>query len=188
MTSNIKFKSSYIAFSAPSGTGKTTIVEYLVKKYPHLVTSVSATTRPKRPGEIDGVAYHFLNEQQFEEYIKQGAFVEYEKVHGNYYGTLKATVNKHINDGRTVLFDIDVNGALSIKKKIPAAILIFLKPPNKDELVTRLKNRKSETLESIEKRLQRLAYEFEMSVKFDYTVINDKLEDAIKEIEHIIID
>ncbi|MBN2426151.1 MAG: guanylate kinase [Calditrichaceae bacterium] len=184
----MKFKSSYIAFSAPSGTGKTTIVEYLVKKYPHLVTSVSATTRPKRPGEIDGIAYHFLSERQFEEYINKGAFLEYEKVHGNYYGTLKATVDKHISDRRTVLFDIDVNGALSIKNKIPAAILIFLKPPYKDELITRLKNRKSETMESIDKRLQRLSYEYEMSAKFDYVVINDKLEDAIKEIERIIID
>jgi guanylate kinase len=184
----MKFKSPYIVFSAPSGGGKTTIVKMLHKKYPQTVISVSATTRPKRPGERDGVDYYFLTREEFERKIKEGKFLEYEEVHGNYYGTLKEVVDNHVRDDRVVLFDIDVNGALSIKKHYPNAILIFIKPPSEEVLVERLKKRHTETEESIRRRLQRLPYEYEQAKKFDYVVVNDDLEQTLKQVEEIILE
>ncbi len=184
----MKFKSPYIVFSAPSGGGKTTIVKMLHKKYPQTIISVSATTRPKRPGEQDGVDYYFLTREEFEQKIKEGKFLEYEEVHGNYYGTLKEVVEKHVQDNRVVLFDIDVNGALSIKKHYPNAILIFIKPPSEEVLVERLKKRRTETEESIRRRLQRLPYEYEQAKKFDYVVVNDDLEQTLKEVERIVLE
>ncbi len=183
----MRFKSPYIVFSAPSGGGKTTIVKKLHEKYPETVISVSATTRPKRVNERDGVDYYFLDKETFEQYIKQGKFLEYELVHGNYYGTLKEVVDRHIEEGKVVLFDIDVNGALSIKKHYPTAILIFLKPPSKQALIERLKKRKTETEESIQKRLNRLPYEYEQAKKFDYIVVNDDLDETIRTIEKYIL-
>ncbi|APF19529.1 Guanylate kinase [Caldithrix abyssi DSM 13497] len=183
----MKFKSPYIVFSAPSGGGKTTIVKTLNARHPETVISVSATTRPIRPNEKDGVDYYFLDKETFEKYIEQGKFLEYEQVHGNYYGTLKEVVERHTAEGKTVLFDIDVNGALSIKKHYPQAILIFLKPPSEQVLIERLKKRKTETEETIRKRLARLPYEYQQAEKFDYIVINDDLEKTIKEIETIIL-
>ena len=183
----MKFKSPYIVFSAPSGGGKTTIVKKLNEKYPQTIISVSATTRPKRPNEQEGVDYYFLDRATFEKYIEQGKFLEFEQVHGNYYGTLKEVVERHISAGRVVLFDIDVNGALSIKKHYPQAILIFLKPPSEQVLIERLKKRKTETEASIRKRLARLPYEYAQAEKFDYIVLNDDLEKTIKEVEKIIL-
>ncbi|MCD6376998.1 MAG: guanylate kinase [Caldisericaceae bacterium] len=183
----MRFKSPYIVFSAPSGGGKTTIVKKLHEKYPETVISVSATTRPKRVNEQDGVDYYFLDKETFEQYIKQGKFLEYELVHGNYYGTLKEVVDRHIDEGKVVLFDIDVNGALSIKKHYPTAILIFLKPPSKQALIERLKKRKTETEASIQKRLNRLPYEYKQASKFDYIVVNDDLDESIRSIEKYIL-
>ncbi len=184
----MKFKSPYIVFSAPSGGGKTTIVKALNERHPETVISVSATTRPKRINEQDGVDYYFLDKKTFEKYIEQNKFLEYEKVHDNYYGTLKEVVEQHIALGKVVLFDIDVNGALAIKKHYPQAILIFLKPPSKEALIERLKKRKTETEASIQKRLNRLPYEYKQAQKFDYILINDDLHKTIKEIEKIILD
>jgi len=183
-----EFKSPYIAFSAPSGAGKTTIVKKLVEKYPQeLVISVSATTRPKRPQEKAGEDYYFLSKEEFETAIAQGRFLEYEEVHGNYYGTLIETVEAHRKRGKTVLFDIDVKGALSVKKHYPQAILIFIKPPSKEELIRRLKDRRSEDEASIQRRMQRLDFEYEQAVYFDHIVINDQLEKTIAEVERLIL-
>ena len=183
----MKFISDYIVFSAPSGGGKTTIARTLEQKYDRLVISVSATTRPRRPNERDGVDYYFLSLPEFEEAIRQGRFLEYEQVHGYYYGTLKEKVEEAVRAGKTVLFDIDVNGALSIKKHYPQALLIFIKPPSKEVLVERLKKRRSENEETIRKRLQRMEYEYAMAERFDHIVINDDLQRTINEIEHLII-
>jgi guanylate kinase len=183
----MKFVSDYIVFSAPSGGGKTTLVNRLAKKYKELVISISATTRPQRPGEVNGKEYYFLSKEKFESAIDKGQFLEYEEVHGDYYGTLKENVDSLTKQGKTVLFDIDVNGAQSIKNKYPDALLIFIKPPSNEELIKRLTARKSETKEKIEKRLQRLKYEYEKAKIFDYIVINDKLDETIKEIEKIIL-
>ncbi len=183
----MEFKSPYIAFSAPSGAGKTTIVKHLAEHYPQTVISVSATTRAKRPFETDGVDYIFLSEEAFKKAIAQGRFLEYEQVHGNYYGTLLDTVETFRRQNRTVLFDIDVNGALAIKRRFPETILIFIKPPSTEELVRRLKARKSETEASIRKRLERLEFEYARAEEFDYVVINDDLQKAIAEVEALIL-
>ncbi len=184
----MKFKAPYIVFSAPSGGGKTTIVKILNEKYPQTVISVSATTRPKRPNEVDSVDYYFLTVEKFEQKIKEGKFLEYEQVHGHYYGTLKQVVDEHVKHNKVVLFDIDVNGALSIKKHYSNAILIFIKPPNEQVLIERLKKRHTETEERIRKRLQRLPYEYEQAKKFDYIIVNDDLQTTLKEVEKHILD
>ncbi len=183
----MKFNSSYYVFAAPSGGGKTTIVNKLVKKYPELTISISATTRKRRSYEVDGREYVFLSVGAFKMAIADGKFLEYEEVHGDYYGTLKETVEGLIQSGKKVLFDIDVNGAFSIKKSYLDAVLFFIKPPSQEELIKRLKGRKSETEDSIQNRLKRLDYEYAQADKFDHIVINDNLEHAIKQIEDLII-
>lgn len=182
------FKSNYIVFSAPSGAGKTTIVKELLKKHPQeLSLSVSATTRPKRSFEENGKDYFFLGKNEFIKDIEEQKFLEYEEVHGNYYGTLIEKVENLVAQGKAVLFDIDVKGAKSIKKTYPDAILIFIKPPSKETLRERLRGRKSETEESIEHRLNRLDFEYEQARFFDFEIINNSLQKALREIEEIII-
>ncbi len=182
----IETKSKYYAFSAPSGAGKTTIIKHLLEKYDNLSVSVSATTRAMRKGEVEGIDYYFLKREQFEKYIKDDKFLEYEKVHSDYYGTLKEKVQQLVDAGKTVLFDIDVNGALNIKQNYPETELIFIKPPSIAILIERLKKRKSETEESLKKRLQRIDYEYSKAELFDYIVINDDLDKAVSEVEAII--
>jgi guanylate kinase len=182
----IDSKRNYYAFSAPSGAGKTTIIKELLKRYGNLAISVSATTRSKRKGETDGIDYFFITKEQFERYIDEDRFIEYEKVHHDFYGTLKETVQQLIDNGKTVLFDIDVNGALRIKEKYPETVLIFIKPPSIEILIERLKNRKSETEATLKKRLQRIDYEYSKAELFDYIVVNDNLQTAIEEVEKII--
>jgi len=177
-----EFRSQLIVLSAPSGAGKTTIANALVDQYPELAISVSATTRQKRPREIEAIHYHFIEESRFKKYIEQNNFLEYEEVHGDYYGTVKSDVDKLLELGKTVVFDIDVKGALSIKKIYSQAILIFIKTPSLSELKNRLKNRKSESEEAIRKRLQRIDFEYAQADKFDHIVVNDKLDHAIEKI------
>ncbi|MEJ2542930.1 MAG: guanylate kinase [Calditrichaceae bacterium] len=183
----MKFTSSYYVFSAPSGGGKTTIVNKLVEKYSELAISISATTRQRREYEVDGREYIFLSVAEFKKAIAQRKFLEYEEVHGDYYGTLKETVEKLIQSGKKVLFDIDVNGAFSIKKNYHEAVLFFIKPPSQEELIKRLKGRKSETEESIQKRLTRLEYEYAQAGKFNHIIINDNLDHAIQQVENLIL-
>ena len=183
-----QFKSQLIAFSAPSGAGKTTIVKRLAEKHPQIVISVSSTTRQKRPNEVDGRDYFFISELDFKRGIEQKKFLEYEQVHGNFYGTLIETVETEYKAGKVVLFDIDVMGALAIKTHYPETILIFVKPPSEQELVKRLKARNSETESSIQKRLERLELEYANASKFDHIIINDQLEDTIRDVEALILD
>jgi len=182
-----KFRSDFIVLSAPSGGGKTTIAKMLVKKYEEMSISISATTRIKRPLEEDGKDYYFLSNTEFNDNIQNDNFLEYEEVHGDYYGTLKSRVEGLVKRGLTVIFDIDVNGAISIKKKYPEAILLFIKPPSLDELKTRLKKRKSESDEAINKRLGRIEFEYKQAEKFDYIIVNDNLQHTVEEIEKIIL-
>ncbi len=184
----MKFKSKHIVFSAPSGAGKTTIVKILLDKHPGLALSISATTRKQRPGEEDGKAYYFLSEKQFKRAIEEDKFLEYEEVHGNNYVTLKSKVAESVKAGKTVLFDIDVKGARSVQDEYDDALLIFIKPPSKEILRQRLIDRKSEDTETINRRLDRLDFEYEQAHFFDYIVINDKLDDAVAEVEKLIID
>ena len=182
-----KFGSKFLVLSAPSGGGKTTIAKMLVKRHSDMSISISATTRKKRPKEEHGKDYFFLSENEFRENIENDNFVEYEEVHGDYYGTLKNRVTELVEQGKTVIFDIDVKGAITIKKKYPEAILLFIKPPSLTELKARLKKRKSESEEAINKRLSRIDFEYEQAKYFDHVIINDNLNHTIDQIEQFIL-
>jgi guanylate kinase len=182
-----KFRSRYIVLSSPSGGGKTTIVRALLNRYENLVASVSATTRPQRYREVDGRDYFFLTDDAFRKEIAAGNFLEYEEVHGFYYGTPKKAVDEIVDKGNSVLFDIDVKGALSIKRQYPDALLIFIKVSSEEELRRRLSRRKSEPPESIEKRLQRLPFEYSHAERFDYILVNENLNKTVAEVEKLII-
>lgn len=175
-----------IVLSSPSGGGKTTICKALAANHPELKISVSATTRQPRKSEVHGIDYYFMSEKEFFKRIKNQEFIEYENVHGYYYGTLKAEVEKLLKNGYSVLFDIDVNGALTIKKIFPQAILIFIRPPSLEELKRRLQHRRTDNPQEIEKRLKRLPEEYAKARQFDYDIINDNLEETIQKIYHII--
>ena len=177
-----------IFFSAPSGSGKTTVVKHLLKTNKNLGFSISATTRPMREGEVDGKDYHFLSVEQFEEKIKEGAFVEWEQVYeGLYYGTLKSEVERLWSLGKHVLFDVDVLGGISLKKYFgDNGLAVFVKVPNVKTLEQRLRDRKSESEESLTKRLEKVKYELSFEDKFDVTLVNDKLETTLVEAEKII--
>mgnify|MGYP001183937484 FL=1 len=176
-----------IAISAPSGTGKSTLCEEIRRKKSQIKFSVSCTTRPKRNYEIDGVNYHFLTNNEFIEKMENHEFVEYEKVHGYYYGTLNYTIKNAISSEEFMLFDVDVNGAMSIKKKYPNNTLtIFILPPSIQDLKMRLINRGTETEERINKRLERTSEEMKFKDKFDTFMINDDLSSAINKLNEII--
>lgn len=175
-----------IAFSAPSGAGKSTICRKLLERHPEFQLSVSATTRSPRPAERDGVDYFFLSAAEFANRVDAGDFLEHEEVHGNRYGTLRETVERFLAEGKTVLFDIDVNGALAIKAAFPESLLIFIMPPDMEALRARLKDRGSDDDAEIAKRLRRLPMEVEKGRAFDHTVVNDDLMRAVREIETII--
>ncbi|OGB69692.1 MAG: guanylate kinase [Caldithrix sp. RBG_13_44_9] len=175
-----------VVLSSPSGGGKTTICKALVSRHPDFKKSLTASTRKPRTGEVNGVDYLFFSEPEFFKRVRNQEFLEYENIHGYYYGTPKAEVEKLLNEGFSVLFDIDVNGALSIKKIFPRAILIFIRPPSLEELKKRLLNRKTDDTEEISKRLKRLPEEFAKADQFDYDIINDSLEETIEKIYQII--
>jgi len=180
-------KGRIIVISAPSGTGKTTIIKNLLKEIPNLIFSVSATTREKRENEIDGVDYFFITEEEFKEKIKNNEFIEWQKVYDYYYGTFKKFIDDNLNKRKNIILEVDVIGALNIKKYYPSAILIFLLPPNFDELVNRLKNRKTESKEDLNKRIERAKMELSQKDKFDYLVINENLKEAISSVKNILL-
>ena len=176
-------KGKLIIFSAPSGSGKTTLVHYVMERVPRLSFSVSATSRPPRPGEKDGVDYYFLSVEAFKQKIKENAFVEWEEVYENqFYGTLRSEVEKIRARGDSVVFDVDVKGGLSIKKIYGSeALAIFVKPPSLQVLEERLRKRSTENESSLRKRLDRAAFELTFEPQFDKVVVNDKLEKAQKD-------
>ena len=181
------FKPKLIVLSAPSGSGKTTIVRELLKRHPEMQFSVSATTRAKREFEIEGRDYFFLTKQQFEAYIHQGRLLEWEQIYGEYYGTLTSEVDKALREGKSMLFDIDVKGAVSIKKHYPhESMLLFIKPPSIEVLTDRLTKRKTEDREAIRRRLERVPMELEQAKEFDVCIINDDLDKAVIAIDDII--
>jgi len=174
-------KGEIIAVSAPSGGGKTTIVKKILEKYPDIIFSISATTRPKRENEVEEKEYYFINEKKFKDTIDNNKFVEWEKFYDYYYGTFKNYIDDNIIKGKSVLLEIDVKGALSIKKIYPDSHLLYIMPPSFDELVKRLKNRKTETEEDLNKRIERAKMELSQKDKFDYIIINNNLNKAISE-------
>lgn len=169
-----------LIFSAPSGSGKTTLVHYLMKQFPELAFSVSATSRPPRPGEQDGKDYFFMTVNQFKQKIANQEFVEWEEVYENqFYGSLKSEVERLRNEGKTVVFDVDVKGGLNIKKQFgDEALAIFVKPPSLEVLEKRLRARSTEDEASLKKRISRAGYEMEFEPQFDEVIVNDKLDEA----------
>jgi guanylate kinase len=179
-------KSLIYVISAPSGAGKTTICRHLSKKNKKLKYSISCTTRPKRPGEKNGIDYHFLNENEFKKTAKSGGFAEWALVHGYYYGTPKKILNGFLKRGFDVIMDIDVQGGLKMKSSYPEAVLIFVMTPSFKELGMRLKLRRKDNGEIIKRRLHNACNEVKSLPRYEYLVINDKLKKAEKEVEAII--
>ncbi len=179
-------KSKLFVFSAPSGSGKTTIVREILKCYPEFKFSVSATTRKKRDSEMDGFDYYFISEEDFQKKIDNNEFVEWEKFYDYYYGTLKSVIDNNIQKNLHTVFEVDVKGALSIKKAYPNSVLIFIAPPSIEELRKRLIKRNTETDIDLKKRVERAEMELSFKDQFNYVVSNIDLEYAKKEVKKII--
>ena len=178
-----------IIFSAPSGSGKTTLVHYLLQQPElNLAFSVSAASRDKRPNEVDGKDYYFMSPETFKHKIKNKEFVEWEEVYrNNFYGTLKSEVERLLNQGKNIIFDIDVKGGLNIKKQYPnQSLAIFVQPPSIEELKKRLESRQTETPEKIKMRIEKAGEEMQYAKDFDVIIINDNLDKAKKEAYQVV--
>lgn len=177
-----------IVIAAPSGSGKTTIVKRLLQELPQLSFSISAATRPPRSNERNGVDYHFISADEFQQLIDADAFLEWEKVYeGKYYGTLKSEINNIYYSGKMPILDVDVQGAVNLKKKFKEKIIsIFIKPPNIHTLEERLKNRGTDAPEIIKERVAKASYELGFEKEFDHCVVNEDLEKAVEEAKAII--
>lgn len=173
-------KGRLIVFSAPSGCGKGTMLEEILKDKSFAI-SVSATTRAPREGEKDGVNYHFLTREDFEQRIADGKFIEHAEYCQNLYGTLSSEVDGRLEQGLNVILEIEPQGAMKIREKRPDAIFIFVVPPSINELRRRLKKRGTETDEVIEERVSKAAWEISQAEKYDYVIVNDALEDAVSD-------
>ncbi len=178
-------KGLLIVVSAPSGCGKGTILAEILKNEKFFY-SVSATTRSPRPGEQDGVNYHFLTKEQFEELIKNGGMLEYACYCDNYYGTPRDKVTEKLAEGKHVILEIEVQGAMQIREKCPDAVFVFIAPPSVGELRNRLSGRGTETAEVIEKRVSEAAHEISFAGKYDYVIVNDDLNEAISDFSTVI--
>ncbi|MDN5331104.1 MAG: guanylate kinase [Tepidanaerobacteraceae bacterium] len=176
-----------IVLSGPSGAGKGTLCNLLLKRRPELVLSVSVTTRPPRPGEVNGVNYYFTDEENFKKMVDNGEFLEWAKVYNNYYGTPKKFVEEHLKQGKDVILEIDIQGARQVKENCPDAIFIFILPPDIEELKNRIIKRGSESKESLDLRVKSAEEELKAMYDYDYAVVNDVLEEAVKKLESIIV-
>lgn len=181
-------KQKMIIITAPSGSGKTTIARYLLESFTELTFSISATNRPKRDYELNGEHYFFFSDDEFHELIEQDKLAEWEEVYpGRFYGTLKSEINRAWDAGKVLLFDVDVNGALNLKKNYNENVMtIFVQAPSVQVLEERLRKRGSETEKTLNDRIARATYEYSLKDKFDEVLINDKLDDA-KEQAHAIV-
>ena len=171
----------------PSGVGKGTVVARLLASDPKLYFSVSATTRPPRPGEVDGKHYHFLSREQFQRWIDEDAFLEHAEFVGNLYGTPKLYVDKAMDQGRDVILDIEIQGAEQVHRRRPEAIRIYVAPPSWGELERRPIGRGTEDMEKVRRRLERGKEEFAVARDFDYFVINDTVDRAVEELRAILL-
>ncbi len=176
-----------IIVSAPSGAGKSTIVRHLLNSGLELEFSVSATSRAIRPGELDGREYHFITSEEFRQKIEAGELLEWQEVYpGSYYGTLKTEVKRIHDHGHYPIFDVDVVGGLNIKKMYAEnALSLFIQPPSFEILEQRLRSRDTDSEQSLQKRLDKVRWEMEFARKFDKIIINNKLEDALREAERV---
>jgi guanylate kinase len=173
--------------SAPSGAGKTTLCKMAVERLKGLSHSISYTTRPPRPGETDGVEYHFVEEERFKSMIEGGEFVEHALVHGNRYGTARADLFSLVESGRDVMVEIDVQGANQIRKNLSGAVHVFILPPSPDACEKRLKARGKDSDEVIARRLRNALEEIREAPKYDYIIMNDDLEKAFEELKSVIV-
>ena len=180
-------RGSLIVISAPSGTGKSSLVKRLLGSVPDIVFSVSATTRDARPGERDGVDYHFMDRARFEELIRRGELLEHADVHGNLYGTLRAPADRERAAGLDVLLDIDVQGAAQVLAADHCAHLIFIVPPSRDELERRIRSRGLDAPEIIEKRMHNATGEMGQIRGFHRVVVNDDLDRAVSDLATIVL-
>lgn len=175
-----------IVISGPSGAGKGTICKALLDKHKDIYLSVSATTRKPRIGEVDGVNYYFMSKGEFEEKASENGFLEYANVHGNFYGTPKVNVEKMLEDGKDVILEIDIQGALQVKENFSEGVFIFILPPSMEELKQRIIKRGSETEESLMTRFKNAYKEINYVSKYNYAVVNDTLSIAVSKVESII--
>ena len=175
----------FFVVSAPSGTGKTTLLKRLLSEFGTLGRSVSCTTRPPRPGEREGEDYYFIGEPAFRDRVRQDQFFEWEEVHGALYGTPKAPLLLRREEGKDTVFDLDTRGALSLKRSFPDSCLIFLGPPSLEALEKRLRTRRTESEPALRLRLEDARREMEEQDKYDYVIINDDLQQAYQELKEI---
>lgn len=180
-----KNKGKLVIVSGFSGVGKGTVVKALLDKYDDYVLSVSMTTRKPREGETEGINYYFVSDEQFEEMINKDGFLEYAGYVGHYYGTPKQMVLDALEQGKNVILEIEVQGALQVQEKYPDSIMIFIIPPEASALKERLEGRKTETKEQIDSRLKRAAEESEQMRFYDYLVVNDKVDDCVERLREI---
>jgi guanylate kinase len=173
--------------SGPSGAGKGTVCRALTERLPKIHLSVSATTRPARSGEIDQVHYYFVSRTDFQDRISRGEMLEWADVYGDYYGTPREPVDRILDQGQDVILEIDVQGALQVRGRMPEAVLLFLSPPSFAELERRLRNRGTDTEEKIEKRLNWAHRELNSFPSYDYVVINDRVEAAVEKIMAVMV-
>jgi guanylate kinase len=183
---NIKNKATLVVLSSPSGAGKTTICQKILRKHKDYLYSISATTRERRKGEVHGKHYFFLSQEEFKRKIKKGEFVEWAWVFGQRYGTLKKFVTRAKKEGKVALFVPDVQGGMAIKRKYPDSVLIFILPPSLKELKRRLVHRGTERKTELKRRLSTALKEIKFWSKYDYVVINEDINQTVKSVEDII--
>ncbi len=175
-------KGNLFVFSGPSGAGKGTLVARVMSEVPDAWLSVSATTRTPRPGEVDGVSYYFIDKPSFMKLVDEGGFLEWAEYSGNCYGTPVASVMEKIDEGKQVILEIDVQGALQVRERIPQAKLVFIEPPSFEELENRLRNRGTEDEPTIQRRLEAARVELSQKMEYDIQLVNDDLEVATQEL------
>jgi guanylate kinase len=185
--SSLVHRTCPVVLSAPSGAGKTTIARALIKEIEDVVFSVSATTRPARDHEVDGVDYHFLSEAEFRAMIEANELVEWAEVHGHLYGTSREALQDAREEGRFLILDVDVQGAMQIRDRVPDAVLVFVLPPSADALVERLSERGTEEEDNVTQRIENARGELEQVSRFDYIVVNENLDQAIDEVRSIVL-
>ena len=179
-------KKKLFVISGSSGVGKGTVIKGFLDRNPSFSLSISYTTREKREGEIDGVNYFYVSKDAFKESIHNNEFLEYAEFSGNYYGTKREFIQNSLNKHKDLILELDTQGALQVKEKMPEAVLIFIAPPSYQDLEFRLRNRNTESEEAITKRLDFVKLEIRNSERFDYRIINDRVEDAVVKLEKII--
>ena len=179
-------KGNLFVISGSSGVGKGTLISLLLKNNPNIMLSISHTTRKPREGEVDGVNYFFRTKEEFLKAVEEDAFLEWAQYSDNYYGTKKKFIERKLNEGMNIILEIDTQGALKVKEKMPNAVLIFILPPSLKDLEARLRGRNTETEEAIQKRLNFVENEMQNSQFYDYRIVNDDLQTALIKLGDII--